>query len=363
MKILYEGYIYSAQSAGGINRYFERVISLLPAQYQPTILALHVRPDNWPTHPNLQVVRAPFFSPERLARRLARHYFQLRAAQLQPDLVHPTYFQSLSLKPINSYGCPSVFTVYDFIMDIFADQIDPSRAEVEKQKAAILAADALLCISHNTKRDLLERFPHLEPRVTVTPLAGDLDISLSYGAEPVPARPYFLFVGSRTRYKNFDGLLRAFAPLAQNGADLALAVMGDAFSADENQLIEELELTKHVENWGRLRDAHLAKMYRCALALVYPSFYEGFGIPPLEAMNCQTLVIAANNSSIPEVTGDAALLFDAAKTDELFDRLRAVWHGEVDRAALIEKGRARAAQFSWERTAEQTAAVYRALAG
>lgn len=361
MRIVYDGQIYSFQRAGGINRYFERIISLLPLSFEPTLLAFNGPSENWPAHPNLKIVQAPLFAPRGVARRLARPYFRARVQQLKPDLVHPTFYHTLAEKSLENYRCPVVFTVYDFIVDIFSSQLPHAHAEVARQKQAILAANAILCISNNTKKDLLERFPHLESRVTVTPLAGDLDISISYGLQKVPERPYFLFVGSRAPYKNFDGLLRAFSSVAQTVGDIALAVVGAPLDNREKSLVESLQLGAHVQEWGHLSDAHLAKMYRCSLALVYPSFYEGFGIPPLEAMSCETLVIAAATSSIPEVVGDCALLFDPRKDEQLGEILRSVARGETDRASLLSKGRRRAAEFSWARTAQQTAEVYRSL--
>lgn len=361
MKIFYDGYIFGEQAAGGINRYFERIIEHLPAEFSPLLVSPQRRAANWPHHPRLRTFIAPGFGPQRARLRLARHYFQAIAAWQRPDIVHPTYYRSLLMRAPDAYQCPSVITIYDFVHDIFAAQLDPQGEHARAQKDALERADALICISQNTRRDLLERFPHLESRATVTPLAGDLDVSMAFGPQKVPERPYFLFVGSRTAYKNFDGLLRAFASFAARRRDLALAVVGSAFNEAENQRIEELNIGDRLENWGHINDAHLAKLYRCSLALVYPSFYEGFGIPPLEAMSCETLVIAADNSSLPEVCGDAALLFDAADEKALVERMDAVANGLTNREAWIQKGRDRARGFSWERTAAQTTDLYRSL--
>lgn len=361
MKILYDGTAFTNQGAGGINRYFANLISRFPAEFEPALLTFNVRAHNWPVHPNLRIYKAPLFTPDRVARRLGRYYFRAAARQFKPDIVHPTYYYSLGMRRLNSYSCPSVITVYDFIHDILAPSPAIQQLEVASQNQAIADADAILCISNHTKSDLLERFPHYESKVHVIPLASEIDLSMTHGNENVPDRPYFLFVGSRPSYKNFEGLTRAFAHLAQSDPEICLAVVGKPFTQVENKLFEDLKISSRVQCCGIVSDTHLARLYRHSLALVYPSFYEGFGIPPLEAMACETVVIAANNSSIPEVTGDAALLFDATDISELADLLRAVAHGDIDRSELIDKGRTRAAQFSWERTAKQTADVYRSL--
>jgi glycosyltransferase involved in cell wall biosynthesis len=358
MKILYDGDIYNWQAAGGINRYFEEIIGHLPPEFDPALLTLKEWPTNWPVHPRLKIYRGPSALPDRLARRFALYYFRALEGRLKPDVFHPTNYYSLTLRKPNEHGCPSVITVYDFTVELFPDHVASAQESAAKQREAILSADALICISHHTRQDLLERFPHCEDKITVTHLAGDLDISLSYGSEKIPEQPYFLFVGSRSKYKNFEGLLHAFARL--EGAAV-LAVAGSPWNEGELALLEKLKIAGQVEHLGRVSDAHLAKLYRCSLAFVYPSFYEGFGIPPLEAMNCETVVIAANTSSIPEVVGNSALLFDPHQEDELTERLQAVYRGEVNRAKLIEQGRERALLFSWEKTCEMTTQVYKKI--
>src|SRR5205085_4665610 len=94
------------------------------------------------------------------------------------------------------------------------------------------------------------------------------------------------YVGSRAAYKNFDGLLMALAKVVSKHPEILLCVVGSLFNKEENQLIAELKLTEHIKHYGHASNTHLAKLYRCSVALVYPSMYEGFGIPPLEAMAC-----------------------------------------------------------------------------
>jgi glycosyltransferase involved in cell wall biosynthesis len=156
---------------------------------------------------------------------------------------------------------------------------------------------------------------------------------------------------------------RAFARAFAGNPDLALCVVGPPFKADEESLIAELKLTERIEHYGHAADAQLAKLYPRSHALVYPTLYDGFGIPPLEAMSCGTVAVVSNASSLPEVVGDAGLLFNPRALDELTDILLSLTDDEGLRHALIEKGRSRAAQFSWARTVAQTVEVYRALGG
>ncbi|HVO66108.1 MAG TPA: glycosyltransferase family 1 protein, partial [Syntrophales bacterium] len=165
----------------------------------------------------------------------------------------------------------------------------------------------------------------------------------------------------RSSYKNFTGLLTAIHEIVSTNPDVVLTVVGPPFNEEENKLISRLKLTKHIEHYGHVGDRHLAKLYRCSIAFVYPSLHEGFGIPLLEAMSCGTPVVASNCSSFPEVVGDAGLLFDPKANGELTDILLLLLNRPAERDRLIAKGFERAKAFSWEKTVAQTVAVYRSL--
>jgi glycosyltransferase involved in cell wall biosynthesis len=239
--------------------------------------------------------------------------------------------------------------------------MDPAGQYAEEKRRAIMSAQRVICISESTKRDLLERYPVREERVSVTHLASEIDAGMAHGPEPTPAPPFYLYVGSRSSYKNFAGLLRAFAKAVSVKPGLALCVVGDPFTEAEGRLVADLKLGGHVEHYGHASDSHLAKLYRRSVALVYPSLYEGFGIPPLEAMSCGTVAVVSNVSSLPEVVGDAGLMFDPRSADELIDILLSLPGDETKREELILKGRRRAREFSWDKTAAQTVEVYRSL--
>jgi glycosyltransferase involved in cell wall biosynthesis len=247
------------------------------------------------------------------------------------------------------------------VHEILRAQNDPNGEQAEAKRKAILAADAIICVSENTRKDLLERYSIPEEKIRVIYQASDIDASLSYGPEQVPSRPYYLYVGSRAHYKNFDGLLRAFEKTVSVKPELTLCVVGSPFTAGESRLIGDLRLTTHVQHFRDVSDSHLAKLYRCSLALVYPSFYEGFGIPPLEAMSCATVAIVSNVSSLPEVVGDAGLMFDPNSVDELTEIMRELPDNPAIRESLIAKGLARARKFSWDRTVDETVEVYKAV--
>jgi len=308
----------------------------------------------------LKVYRYRRFRPAGISYRLEKYFFDFVMASRRFDLAHPTYFTLLTRREVSSYRCPVVITVWDMIHELFPEQ-DPTGRHAEEKRRAVMAAQAVICISENTKKDLLERYPILEHRVRVTHLASEIDAGISHGAEPVPARRYFLYVGVRYRYKNFGGLLAAFAKALPSLGGAVLCVVGAPFSDAENKLIAERGLSAAIEHYGHVSDPHLAKLYRLSVAFVYPSLYEGFGIPPLEAMACGAPVVASNSSSLPEVIGDAGLLFDPASTDDLADILVALATDTAERERLIAKGYERVKLFSWEKTVAATLEVYREL--
>jgi glycosyltransferase involved in cell wall biosynthesis len=364
MRILYDGQIYSWQPAGGINRYFANLIDRLPQDFYPSLTNCMARDVNFPHHPNLNIYFYQRFNfrPGRISLKVEKLYFRSISTWNKFDLVHPTYYESLTGQDFQKFQCPVVLTVHDMIHELFPSQMDPAGTCAKKKQKAITSAQAIICISENTKQDLLRYYPMPEDRITIIPHASEIDISLSYGDEPVPAQPYFLYVGSRASYKNFDRLLQSFANVTATSPELQLCVVGSPLTKAEISLIAELKLDSQIRYYGFLSDRHLAKLYRCSMAFVYPSLYEGFGIPPLEAMSCGTPVIAANTSSLPEVIGDAGLLFNPVSTDELSDRLRFIMDNPASRDLLVKKGFERARQFSWDKTVSQTLDVYRAVA-
>jgi glycosyltransferase involved in cell wall biosynthesis len=180
-------------------------------------------------------------------------------------------------------------------------------------------------------------------------------------------RHYILFVGTLEPRKNVQTLLRAFAQvLAETPRDdLRLVIAGGAGWGVEDYLatVDMLKLHDQVHFVGFVEDNHLPDLYRGALMFVYPSLYEGFGLPILEAMACGTPVITSNRTSLPEVAGDAAVLIDPTRPEALAEAMTSILSDGELRQTLRAKGLARAHAFTWNTVAERTVAVYRAVGG
>lgn len=270
-----------------------------------------------------------------------------------------------------------VLTVYDLIPllhpEFFEFRGEHFLAPIIR---AIRPDDWVVAISESTRADLLQVRPELDPaRVRVTPLAADpatfhpVDDPAARAAARarygIPEGPYLLSLNTLEPRKNLDRLVRAFARVVQQervpGLSLVLVgARGWKTEALFRAIDEAGPIRDRVVVAGFVDDADLAALYSGATAFVYPSLYEGFGLPPLEAMQCGTPVVASNTSSLPEVVGDAGLMVDPRDVEAIAGALLRVCGDEALRARMSAASLARAAGFTWSRTADLTLEAYRA---
>ncbi len=290
---------------------------------------------------------------------------KVAARYFKPDILHNTYY--FPVKP--PAGTRGILTVYDMIHEKYPKYFAASPFITRIKAASIAAADHVICISESTRRDLLATYDIPEERVSVTHLGFDPLASLLSGESSSDFKvqvlgsdaPYLLYVGSRVNYKNFKGLLDAYAASATLQANFFLLCFGGGdFTGAERAAISKAGVE------GRVRflagsDAVLAACYAHASLFVCPSFYEGFGIPVLEAMSLDCPVACSNSSSLPEVVGDAALLFDPSDRDAIRSALESVLGSPSAATAFKERGRIRTQLFSWRNCAENTVDIYRQI--
>jgi alpha-1,3-rhamnosyl/mannosyltransferase len=302
----------------------------------------------------------PFSPAEQIALpRLAR--------TLQLDLLHSPYY----IKPYAGLPCPSVVTIYD-LLGLHLPQTLSRQGRLFYRVAmglAVRSSQGIITISRNAQAALTRAYNIPPERITVTLLAADARfhpqtesavaaVRAKYG---LPAR-YLLYVGVNKPHKNLERLVQAWARVTpQQPAVLLLAGHYDPRYPQVQQLAADPALRDRIMRIQNVAEADLPALYGGATAFVFPSFYEGFGLPPLEAMACGVPVICADASSLPEVVGDAAVTFDPYAVDELAAAIQRVLDAPALRADLRERGLQRAQAFSWEQTARQTLAVYEAL--
>ncbi|MEC9093035.1 MAG: glycosyltransferase family 1 protein [Planctomycetota bacterium] len=366
MRVLYDGVIYRIQKYGGVVRYFNSLIHNLSDTVHPILLAPN-RPTVSPSHPNLstfiETCESILWPIKPLRKRIIAQRSYNRIVAEAPDVIHPTYYYSSLRGLANKIDVPTVLTVYDLIHERFSAEMDPHGKQTRLKKSALDRADAVICISHSTKYDLQKYYNIPEERIRVIHLGCEFD-PLPGPPQEHSGKPYFLYVGERNFYKNFERMIRAFAPVAEKNKDLQLrCVGGQPFTHEEQTLIADLNLQNLVSREGYLPDHQMKNVYSQAIAVVYPSLYEGFGFPILEGMTCGTAVLTSNRSSMPEVAGDAAILFDPYSIEEISAAMLTVVNSSSIRTQMIEKGLDQARQFSRQKMARETLEVYQSVAG
>lgn len=363
IKITYDYQIFSSQKYGGISRYIYELSRNLAASHTPRVSCsvlspLYINAYLGVRHPTVPIVgiRVPALRYTGRLRRLFNQHVSRCLMQIwHPDLVHETYYASHTAAP---RGVAIVLTVYDMIHEIFAEYFRKNDRTSEMKRLAVDRADHVICISENTRRDLVRLFGVPEEKTTVVPLASSLDIEAATLGPSVDG-PFILYVGARGGYKNFDRLLEAYAGSRLLREDFKLVCFGGRpFSKDELLRMCTLGVSEgHVFHFAGGDDA-LRGLYRDAELFVYPSLYEGFGIPPLEAMGLGCPVACSNAGSIPEVVGEAAALFDPYDVGSMIDALERCTHDAQLTKGMRSEGRRRARLFSWERCASETIEVY-----
>jgi glycosyltransferase involved in cell wall biosynthesis len=285
------------------------------------------------------------------------------------DLFHAPHYVLPPLTP-----CRSVVTIHDCIHLRFPQYL-PTRIGYAYARAqmwlATHKAARVITVSEASKRDILRYFRVPESRIDVIYNAIDErfwhepdpeDISRTRERYRLTA-PFVLYAGNIKPHKNLERLIEAFHLLRQGSPDLReveLLIIGDEISKYPTlrRAVHRHKLHKHVRFFGFVPDQTLASLYRLANAFVFPSLYEGFGLPPLEAMASGTPVIASNVSSLPEVVGDAALMIDPYEPGAIADAMRQVLTDSQLRADLRARGYVRAREFSWERSVRRVREVY-----
>jgi len=363
MKILFDDQAFCWQEFGGISRYFYELATRVDKAdgFTASVLApLHV--NRYLTGGGVCVkgIRIPKLrNSGRILSALNRLPVSLQMRLSKPDVVHETFcYRHRSLAP---RGCPAVLTVFDMIHEKFPEHFLTRDHTSQAKRAAVKRADRVICISASTQRDLIEFF-NVPPEKTEVihlgfSLTGQNDVSLLQ----TESRPFLLYVGLRGRYKNFISLLKAYASSSVLRKSFSLVVFGGGkFSGSEQEQLRASGVSDSVKQISG-DDRLLAALYKHASAFIYPSTYEGFGIPPLEAMSFDCPVICSNASSIPEVVGDAGCFFDPHSVDSIAHSIEKVVSSSDLRGNLIQRGRERIKQFSWDKTAEKTLEVYRTL--
>jgi glycosyltransferase involved in cell wall biosynthesis len=298
--------------------------------------------------------------------RLERYALNVELMRLGLDVLHSPDFI-----PPHRPSCRSVITVHDLAFLLYPHFLTKESARYYGHiDEAVRWTDHIIAVSESTKRDTMQHLGVPEDKITVVYEAANpifRPIDREKAREEVRSRhgvdgPFILFVSTIEPRKNVPTLLRALWQLQQcYKQDIRLVLAGgkgwlfeDAFA-----VVEELDLDDRVHFVGRVSSEDLLYLYNAAEMLAHPAFYEGFGLPPLEAMACGLPPVVSNVASLPEVVGDAGLLIDPHDTDELTVAMWRILNDTDLRQEMQTKGLRQAQRFSWERAARETQQIYR----
>ncbi len=364
MKVLYDHQCFTQQQYGGVSRYHYQLIKEL-SKLQDVEVTLSLKYSN-----NFYIKEDESFEVKQF---FPNHNFYLKRTLLDYlnrfstnhalkdgdyDIFHPTYYNPYFLNHINNK--PFIITVYDSIHEKYPEIINSIDKTLENKKVLLYKAGLILAISNSTKNDLIRLYNLPPEKIEVVYLAASLNKEMSVNKEQLNLpQKYLLYVGNRDFYKNFNNFLLAVEALLRDNSDIFLiSAGGGVFNADELKLFESKKLKNKIL-YKSADDTSLATLYSNALAFVFPTLYEGFGIPALEAMNCDCPVIMSNTSSLPEVGGDAAIYFDPTKIDDMQKKIESVVFNKELRTELLSKAILQRNKFSFEKTANQTLEVYK----
>jgi glycosyltransferase involved in cell wall biosynthesis len=351
--ILFNDNIISIRAQRGIARYFGEIVAgagrLLGAD------AAVCSPESWRYGGARHIPSLRFKGSWRIG--LQDKIAATASAFLRPAVIFNAYYGDVPSRAAQAY------TVYDMLHELTAP---PDHPFIAQKRRCLYRAAALFPISYHSANDLVRCYPDLDrAKIHPIPLGVDASFFAPAGARPFAAgKPYFLYVGHRTPYKNFMRLLEAFGQAGLARAfDLRVISPVGSFTDEERACMAQYDMADSVSLTVSPSDDELRQAYAGACAFVYPSVYEGFGLPILEAFASRTLVCTSNVSSMPELGGEVALYFVPEAVDSIAAcLLRVAAMTTEERRSRIESGVERARFFTWERCVTQTIDVLRCLA-
>ena len=358
---MYDYQMFTFQRFGGVTRYFADLMYNLPDGEFAADAPMKYCENHYVTNTyGHKYDTIPFPANYRVRRRIYslfnRNISERAIRQGNYDIFHPTYYNPYFLKAVKECGKPLVLTIHDMTFERYPQNVLFYDRTIQHKRQLIAEADHIIAVSENTKRDIVDILSTDPSKISV----------VHHGYKPITTVApklfdhYILYVGERKGYKNFQPWLSAIAPVLQLDPKLRIVCTGSPFTKQEMELFTQLGIDKRLIHISA-NDAQMASLYRNALCFVFPSHYEGFGLPILEAFHNNCPVCLSNASCFPEVAGDAAIYFNPGDAQSMLDTMKEILESQALRDELQKKGTLRSKEYSLERMVEQTCNVYRKL--
>lgn len=360
MKVLYDYQIFQMQNFGGISRYFSELIrsSSRLNIYTPVLSTLVSSNDYLQNNPGAKNIfklhRSHHGKAYRFTNQFNKYHSQFAIKYKNYDVLHPTFYETYFLSNLKK---PFVITVYDLINERYPEYFQKNEEVIAKKRELMNKATRIIAISENTKNDIVDFYKISENKIDVTYLAESLSSIESKPILNLPSR-YILFVGNRGGYKNFQKFYEASKPLLKKDKTLnVVCAGGGAFNREEISRFQSDGLENQMGYKFFDSNEELKFLYGQALCFVFPSLYEGFGIPVLESFASRCVACLSHSSSLREIGGDAAIYFDPQSIDDMGKSIqKAIELGKnniyTERALLELK------KFNWDSTCRETLKVY-----
>lgn len=363
IKVQFDHQIFSMQNYGGISRYFSSLSNFIgnSAEFEHRLRVLFSRNAYLSDqHSILPKVLGDFLLKDYSSyNKYNRRYFKAIAALNRFDVFHPTYYHPYFLKLVKK---PVVITVHDMIHELYPSFF-PNDPTTQNKREVLARADHVIAISQTTKDDLKSIMNMPEENISV--IHHGYFEPVVYG-EPrkvslrLPAR-YLLFVGSRAAYKNFSRMVEAIAPILNSDPDLSVVCAGGGpFSMDEEVQLRKLGLSKKVLQMN-VAEQDMPALYKSALLFIFPSLYEGFGLPILEAFHNLCPIAISRTPSFNEVAGGAASYFDPLDLHSINRTVSELIDSKTLRNQLTAMGRLRLHDFGSAKCLQKTAEIYKRI--
>jgi glycosyltransferase involved in cell wall biosynthesis len=355
LKVLYDFQKFQFKQIGGIPRYFRSLINEFEGEKRLSAKVFCPHQNTPPKSNPTLFTKTKWYFHQQVTQTKNINAFKKHLKINPIDLIHPTYYDPY----VTQLNLPYILTVFDLTHEFYPRLFSFYDLTRRNKRKVIKKATKIIAISHNTKKDLVKYY-HLDPdRIVVIPLASSLDPKK---IQPIPLpKNFLLFVGARYAYKNFSRLLRAVSSIIKKDSSLYLVCVGGGLFSDQEQaLLLNLEISDHVIHINPC-DEELSYCYTRAQALIYPSLYEGFGLPIIEAFACNCPVILSNTSCHPEVAGQAGIYFDPLSVKSIRQTITKFLKNPSKRNLAIKQGRVIAKHYSWKQTAKLTNELYQSI--
>ena len=361
MKIIFDYKIFYQQKIGGIsNYYFNLGEELLRYNHEVKFVC--------PIHKNRYVgkienknKKAFFFNflpsqGKKIYENINHYYWDKFIDKFKPDIVHESYYSKKNYKNKTKIVC----TVYDMINEIYPTYSKNSKEITQMKLDTVNRADKIICISKKTKEDLINYFSIDENKIEVVYLASGLREKRSTINVQKRYSDHLLFVGSRRGYKNYDNFMSAYARSKTLKENFKIIFFGgEKISKLDYMIIKKNKLNPNNILFLDDKQTNLPFLYANVAALIYPSFYEGFGLPIIEAMSFSCPVISSSGGSLKEVGGDGIEYFNPSDIEDICFKLEKILSSSEILNNQIKYGIERSQKFSWEKCAKETINVYK----